>query len=166
METYRIKLRLNSGFITPFQADTIFGGLCWAMRYKEGANALKAMLADFCSGKPWFIISNAFPGELLPKPVIKVKNAAPETRAEQLMLAREGKRLKKINYLTPQEFLGLIKGNKVTIEEKNDPFIRIAGIQNQLNRITGTTTEGGRLFEEEVSYVGFAEPILISIKTL
>lgn len=155
METYCLKLRLDGGFITPFQADTIFGGLCWLIRYREGTGSLQRMLADFRSGRPWFVLSNAYPGDLLPKPLIRV-NHRPATagREEQLLQAKEGKRLKKIEYLTREEFLSLISGTRTVIESKEKPIGRVPTMHNQINRISGSTAVEGQLFEQVESYLG------------
>lgn len=153
MKTYRLKLRLNGGFITPFQADTVFGGLCWLIRYLEGKDALQLMLEDFRSGRPWFILSNAYPGDLLPKPLLKIKRPVPKTRDEQIMQAKEGKRIKKIEYLTPAEFVSLIGGSKPVLETREKPISRLSTLHNQINRISGSTADGGLLFEQEESYI-------------
>lgn len=153
METYRIKIQPKGGFITPFQADTIFGSLCWVIRYSEGSNFLKAMLNDFRSGRPWFVLSNAFPGDLLPKPMIRMKMVAPTNREEQINMAREGKRLKKIQYLTPEEFSRLAAGSPGAIENKKEPIIMSATLHNQVNRLLGSAGEGGELYEQEESYL-------------
>lgn len=153
MDTYRLKIRVNGGFLTPFQADTIFGGLCWAIKYKEGNDSIRTMLADFRAGRPWFVLSNAYPGELLPKPMMKVKETAPVTHKEQILQAREGKRLKKIAYLTPDEFTSCIRGEKKLINDMEKPIIRVCTMHNQINRVFGATKEGGDLYEQEESYV-------------
>ncbi|CCO07708.1 type III-A CRISPR-associated RAMP protein Csm4 [Desulforamulus hydrothermalis] len=153
MEIYRIKIQPKGSFITPFQADAIFGGLCWVIRYFKGNEYLKTMLGDFCAGRPWFVLSNAFPGDLLPKPMVKMKRAAPASFKEELNQAREGKRLKKILYLTPAEFNQLAAGSFCSIETKKAPIILSANLYNQINRITGSTREGGQLYELEESYL-------------
>lgn len=153
METYRIKIQLNGGYITPFHADTIFGGLCWLMRYREGNDSLRLMLQDFCSGRPWFVLSNAYPADLLPKPLIKVRRPVPTNRDEQIMQAKEGKRLKKIEHLSPEEFVSLISCSKPVLENKEKPINRVATLHNQINRIFGSTADGGQLFEQEESYI-------------
>ncbi|MDF9408704.1 hypothetical protein L7E55_10110 [Pelotomaculum isophthalicicum JI] len=153
METYRLKLRMKSGFISPLQADTIFGGLCWTIRYAEGNDSINSMLGDFRSDRPWFVLSNAFPGDLLPKPLMKIKRPLPATRDEQLLQAREGKRLKKIEYLTPKEFISLISGSMPVIENREKPISQVSTLHNQINRISGSTADGGQLFEQMESYI-------------
>ncbi|OPX90695.1 MAG: hypothetical protein A4E53_00872 [Pelotomaculum sp. PtaB.Bin104] len=153
METYCLKLRLNGGFITSLQADTVFGGLCWLIRYREGIESLQLMLEDFRSGSPWFVLSNACPGDLLPKPLIKVNRFVPTTRDEQLKQAIEGKRLKKIEYLTREEFISLISGAGPVLEDREKPIRCISTLHNQISRICGSTADGGQLFEQTENYI-------------
>ena len=68
MITYKIRLELRSSIRTPFHADTIFGHLCWAMRYIEGEARLKKWLAEY--KKSPTLISNAFKSGLFPRPVL------------------------------------------------------------------------------------------------
>ncbi|RJX27657.1 MAG: hypothetical protein C4554_03830 [Dethiobacter sp.] len=164
METYRLKLQVNGGFISPFQADTIFGGLCWVMRYSEGNGSLQRMLDDFCCGKPWFVLSNAYPGDLLPKPLIKIRKAPPVTRDEHLWQAREGKRIKKIGYLTPQEFYSLVSGKDGPINNKEKPISQVSTLHNQINRIYGSTAEGGHLFEQVEYYINPESYLSVYVK--
>ncbi|MFN3467310.1 MAG: type III-A CRISPR-associated RAMP protein Csm4, partial [Candidatus Brocadiales bacterium] len=69
METYRLRLKLVSSFITPWQADTIFGSLCWTFVRHYGAQKLKEFLTLYREGQPPFILSSGFPGNLLPVPL-------------------------------------------------------------------------------------------------
>lgn len=153
METYRIKIKLHGGFITPFQADTLFGGICWLIRYREGSDYLQRMLADFRAGNPWFVLANACPGDLLPRPLIRINRSAPANRDEQLMQANEGKRVKKIEYLTREEFISLINGAAPVLENREKPLIRSSVLHNQISRISGTTAGGGQLFEQVESHI-------------
>ncbi|GAB6158192.1 hypothetical protein JCM39194_13920 [Desulfotomaculum varum] len=153
MEIYRIKIQPRGSFITKFQADAIFGGICWVIRNLKGSEFLKNMLGDFCAGSPWFVLSNAFPGDLLPKPMVKMKKAAPTSFKEEMNQAQEGKRLKKIQHLTPEEFNQVAAGLACPIQAKKEPIIVSANLYNQINRLIGSTREGGQLYELEESYL-------------
>jgi len=73
MRCFRIRFRLVSSLGTPFQADTIFGHICWAVRYLEGEEALQAFLAAYRDVPP-LLVSDGFPvvGDLfyLPRPTL------------------------------------------------------------------------------------------------
>ncbi|MCX7803655.1 MAG: hypothetical protein N3A38_00560 [Planctomycetota bacterium] len=65
---YRAGLTVEGPISVPWTADTIFGHICWAVRDGWGEGALKALL-DMCrAGDPPFVLSDALPGDMLPKP--------------------------------------------------------------------------------------------------
>ena len=47
MNLYKLIYEIKSPVITPFQADTIFGHLCWAIRYIKGEEKLVKFLENF-----------------------------------------------------------------------------------------------------------------------
>ena len=71
---YTIEICLESPIITSFQSDTIFGHICWAIRflYQNGEDKLRGFLDDYDINKelPPLLVSNGFPLGYLPKPVI------------------------------------------------------------------------------------------------
>ena len=68
---YTIKLALQSPIITPLQSDTLFGHICWAIRYLWGEKYLVDFLNEYHPEEaPPFLISNGFPDGYLPKPVL------------------------------------------------------------------------------------------------
>src|SRR5436309_4450718 len=72
METYQVRLALRAATGTPWQADTLFGHLCWQLRYQEGAQAVEDFLELYRLGEPPLVLSDGFPGspELLPRPLL------------------------------------------------------------------------------------------------
>ena len=61
---YTIELKLSAPLITPFQSDTIFGHICWAVRFLKWGEEDK--LNDFLTqyeteDSPPLLISNGFP---------------------------------------------------------------------------------------------------------
>ncbi|MGR3318003.1 MAG: hypothetical protein ACUZ8O_05935 [Candidatus Anammoxibacter sp.] len=70
---YTIALKLQSPIVTRFQSDTLFGHICWAIKYLKWDKQDK--LAEFLGlfdeeQQPPLIISNGYPKDSLPKPVI------------------------------------------------------------------------------------------------
>ena len=147
MKVYRVKLRPLNSFISQLQADSLFGAICWVIRYTEGAEKLMAMLSYFDGGNPPFILSNGYPGDLLPRPLIppRVRDEK-TTKREQLAEARLGKKLKSTLMVTPQEFVALARGEKSIPGCKAKEFVVLDLLHAQVNRVTGTTGEGGELF--------------------
>lgn len=70
---YTIEITLKSPVITGFQSDTIFGHICWAIRflYQNGENKLREFLETYDKEElSPLLVSNGFPLGYLPKPVI------------------------------------------------------------------------------------------------
>jgi CRISPR-associated protein Csm4 len=137
MKTLQITLKMESGTLTTFQADTIFGHLCWVIAHKEGEE-LEEFLKPFKQGNPPFIISDGFPGELLPKPLIADKFTfdKPEERKEW----------EKIEFLNFNDFNLIRKGEKCNLKTE-DNLIKISSVtRNTVNRLTNTTLEEGGVY--------------------
>jgi len=91
---YRLRLAPGSRFGTPLLADSLFGALCWEVVRRQGEPDLLKMLERFRKGDPPFIISNAFPGDLLPRPLVLAE--APGKKSawvtnEEFIAIREGR---------------------------------------------------------------------------
>ncbi|MFZ4437617.1 MAG: type III-A CRISPR-associated RAMP protein Csm4 [Syntrophales bacterium] len=151
MRTYLIDLATPSAFITPWQADTLFGHLCWAAERHDGFKHFKgaAGLIDFFrSNNPPFILSDGYPAGLLPTP-ITLKNLYQPTSQDDLNLDRYGflKRAKKKEYLTLEQFQVFQRGGIPNITDDQKGFVSATTLHNQLNRLTNTTGNQGSLFE-------------------
>jgi CRISPR-associated protein Csm4 len=69
MRVTRYLLRPESPWATPWHADSLFGALCWAYRDAAGNGELERLIEQFKNGQPPFVLSDAFPADLLPFPV-------------------------------------------------------------------------------------------------
>lgn len=67
MKAYKATINPISAFGTTLKGDTIFGHLCWALRYKFGENKLNELLKSY-ENEPFLIASDAFLNGNLPKP--------------------------------------------------------------------------------------------------
>ncbi len=56
-------------FLTPLQADTLWGMLAWACRWIYGEDVLNDFLALQADGSPRLLVSDAFPDKMLPRPL-------------------------------------------------------------------------------------------------
>lgn len=145
MKTYRLKIKPQSSFLTPWQADTIFGNLCWSMAWREGEDVLKKFLSEYKNGNSAFVLSDGFPGDLLPTPV---HLPLVEQEGECIEAFKKAKEMKKISWLSPDMFDSIRKGNlKVEQPEEWKTFRTFTTLHSSINRITGTTGEEGSLFE-------------------
>ena len=147
MKTYRLNIKPHSSFLTPWQADTIFGSLCWIMAWREGKDTLAKVLEDYRNGNPLFVLSDGFPADLLPAPA-HLSLMTPE--GETLEDYQNGKKLKKIAWLTWEEF-EFVRNGKINTQFQENPktFKTFTTLHSSINRITGTTGDEGSLFELE-----------------
>jgi CRISPR-associated protein Csm4 len=67
MEFLKITITPLSNFATNLKGDTIFGHLCWIIRFTFGEERLKTLLSDY-DVNPFLIVSDAFKSGYLPKP--------------------------------------------------------------------------------------------------
>lgn len=59
-----------SAFGTPLAGDTLFGDLCWTLAMRRGEPGLTALLDGYTGGRPYAVLSDAFPSGVLPKPTL------------------------------------------------------------------------------------------------
>jgi len=149
MKLVRFRLRPASPWISPWQADTLMGLLCCVHARKHGRNAMYAEIqAPALAGNPPFIISDAFPGELLPLPVsVRLLPWQPHER----------KAVKAACFLTRVAFDKIRAGQSITVADlqgessflhKSDRW------RNTLSRASNTTGESGNLFSSSETSLG------------
>jgi CRISPR-associated protein Csm4 len=66
----RFILHPRTAFGTPLVGDTLFGQLCWTLRRHFGEEWLTERLAGYCEGRPFLVLSDAFPQGFLPLPTV------------------------------------------------------------------------------------------------
>lgn len=148
MNTYRITLSLRTPSGSAWQADTIFGHLCWLCTWRYGNNVVEDWKTRFQQGDPPFVLSDGFPGDLLPRPHGLPELAMPSDKAEGMRMADEQKDCKKIALLTPDEFNALRRGEdvKLSLSEPREGFTSAITFKNQINRNSNTTGEEGQVY--------------------
>lgn len=153
MRTYRIDLVVPSGFVTPWQSDTLFGHLCWATERHGSFSNFKgaAGLIDlFRSGDVPFILSDGFPAGLLPAP-ITLKRLFLSESSENLDKNSYAlmKKSKKCEYLTVEQFQSFQHGKVPDLEIDTKGFVKATTLHNKISRLTNTTGDAGSLFERD-----------------
>ncbi len=169
LKKYRIKLL--SRLRTPLQSDTIFGHICWGIKYIFGKEKLIQFLADM-EKEPLIKISSAFPENHLPKPILPspkrddirklAKELAGEARNDQEALFVGLSKLKKIRkrkYIPvclwkdlreSMDEISLLKGLAKDEQEKEPSMKQIIHPHNTISREKSTVLEeGGLYFERE-----------------
>ncbi len=142
---WRLRLRLLSPLGSAMQSDTLFGHLAWQVRFAEGDEGVSRFLKPFLAGDPPFVLSDAFPRDLLPRPLGSAGLAAAATRDDYA--AR--KRRSKAAFVSAAGFRALAQGGEPAAEPLPDPWKRVKTPHASINRITGATGDGGQFFETE-----------------
>ena len=139
MRVWRIKLKPLSLQLTPWQADTFFGTLCWALLYRKGEKALNDFLAPFLDGAPPLLISDGIPTGYMPAPYLL--RALPSQEIDDQESYSQWKRLKKASFITEDDFAAVCRGESIEVDEEALSLMKnVSQLHSTINRITGTTT--------------------------
>ncbi|MBM9536301.1 type III-A CRISPR-associated RAMP protein Csm4 [Desulfobulbus alkaliphilus] len=151
MDTLCCTIQPCSAFGTPLVGDTLFGQLCWALRHRFGKGWLVERLQGYTEGRPFVVISDAFPQGFFPLPAVPSRffHESSEDRktlkkkrwlavAEMDTDFREWQRRAKSDH----EAADIILGDS-GFSSDNAALQKItAQPHNSINRATGTTGEG------------------------
>jgi CRISPR-associated protein Csm4 len=137
----------RSAFLTPMQADTLWGTLAWACRWIYGEAALQDYLTSQADDSPKLLLSDAFPEDMLPRPrqaitVSEIRkaiedrgiNVGDEDYLEKLATA---KGWLKRPYLERREVFDLLRGTTT----------QSILISQSLGKVRGKSTSDGTSFE-------------------
>ena len=69
MVLYKTTITPLSNFASKLKGDTLFGQICWAIRFKYGEHRLKELLSNY-DDAPFLIVSDPFAKGYLPKPTM------------------------------------------------------------------------------------------------
>ncbi len=151
-EDFCIRLELLSPLGTRMTSDTLFGHLCWQVVYRDGPEGLAEFLRPFADRRPTFVLSDAFPAGLLPKPPVPRTPLAFARLEDYPQL----KQWQKWPYLTVQDFLRLREDPSANVQPLPDPWqvakIPHAAIDRRIDT-TGTEEFVGQFFLTEVCYL-------------
>lgn len=135
MTLYKTTITPRSNFTTPLKGDTLFGQICWAIRYGLGEDKLNELLSDY-DKKPFLIVSDGFASGYLPKP-----SMPSHLLGENLELKKENR--KKI-WLSIEDLQSGNFKNAKTSDEIGYELKKIATIKNSINYLTFTTDGSGK----------------------
>lgn len=133
MQFYKTTITALSNFGTTLKGDTLFGQLCWSIRFTFGENRLKELLSNYDTA-PFLIVSDGFAKGYLPKPTMPSKllqENSDEKKANRKKIWLQIDELKNGNYKTAH-----------TDEEVKNKDKIISTVKNSLNYKTFTTDEG------------------------
>ncbi|MCK4818725.1 hypothetical protein KA005_23335 [bacterium] len=139
---FTVEITLQSPIITPFQSDTIFGHICWAIRFLQWheVNKLDDFLKCYDSNDgPPFLVSAGFPKGYLPKPIILpiTQHQLEEIvgREDRIETSYKIKALKNIPILPKQDFFQLQKAEITPLKLFKVLFERYEIIARELTRM-------------------------------
>ena len=163
MDMITLRIRPLSPFGTPPFGDTLFGQLCWVIRHQSGEARLRELLDGYLANRPFAVVADALPTGYLPRP------ALPLSRFEQPADA-DRKRLKQRNWIPHsalrqplRSWLNVARSDR-EVTGHPDFSLRESWPQphNSINRLTGTTGEGG-FAPYTMMQIGFAPGLTLDI---
>ncbi|WP_044469479.1 type III-A CRISPR-associated RAMP protein Csm4 [Mannheimia massilioguelmaensis] len=139
MKTYRFTLHTQTAFGTPLVGDSLFGQLCWAVSHHLGEDRLNALLQGYTEGKPFAVVSDAFPHGYLPLPVLPSKLWQKGTEQDRKKLKKKAwiafeQHLQAVNFW--QSFAKSDSEDVINKTKQDQPH-------NSLSRQTMTTGKDG-----------------------
>ncbi len=140
---YILKIKLLSPISTPLQADTIWGHICWGIKYHEGEKSLNSFIREYESETPPLIISDGFYENSLPCPKL-TPYISESLTIEQMKKLKSKKSIKFI----PRNLLLSQKLSVLNLEPIPIKSAEIVRLRNTIDRILGSTATDGGLFEE------------------
>jgi len=159
MRLLRATITPSSNFATRLKGDTIFGHICWAVRFGFGQERLGDLLANY-DGTPFLIASDAFPSGFLPKPSLPMnffippndKNSDKKSIRKKIWLTMDNLISGNFGAALTKEamFKALAKENdefkefRNNISRQNTKFDALGEsvtMHNSISRLTGTTGE-------------------------
>lgn len=113
----------------------MFGHLCWAARERFGVGKLSALLEGYVDGRPWAVVSDAFPAGHLPKPALPDVLIGLEGDPSQRKARRASAWIPAEGWAGPlSDWLA-----QAAVAPAAEPAIFT---QSTINRLTGTTGKG------------------------
>ena len=154
MKTIAFAVTPQSPFGTPLAGDTLFGQLCWVLRYQQGEERLEALLEGYTRRQPFAVISDAFPTGYVPRPTVpfSLLATANEVRDRKALKAKQWLPWEAIRQPSSHWLARLAadpagseaeKPANAKSEREQRRFVRTRWqMHNQIDRRTGTTGAG------------------------
>lgn len=154
MKLYRSTIVLRSASASLWQADTIFGHLCWHLAWRDGKKSLDNLLELSRQGSPPILLSDGFPADYLPQPILPRGSPQRPSKAERIRLQREFKHASQSEWLTLAEFNRTRQGETVTSQLREaDVEQAISSRPTSKNQIDRSTNTAGGASGELYDFV-------------
>ncbi|MBC7819233.1 MAG: hypothetical protein IAG10_20285 [Planctomycetaceae bacterium] len=142
MTLHRLQLRPLSPWCSHWQADTLFGLLCWTCARTDGTEVLhREIIGPALAGQPPFVVSDACPDGFLPLPTALKAQRVPWSAADR-------KTVRKARWITRAGFRQFQRGELPSSAalHRTGGIRESAEFHNLISRESNTTSDGGRLF--------------------
>ena len=134
MTLYKTTIIPESNFATTLRGDTLFGQMCWSIKYAFGEERLKELLKTY-EKNPFLIISDGFVSGYLPKP--KMPSILLGEDSDDKKISR-----KKVWLTLEQLQAGKFRDALTDEEVKNSDKLAVT-MHNSINYKTFTTSDDG-----------------------
>jgi CRISPR-associated protein Csm4 len=147
LQFYRSTLTLRSFTATSWQADTVFGHLCWFLVRHQGEAALKQFLARYMrrrgDGNPPILVSDGFPADYLPRPIQPgMRLAMDSSKRQRIEQQLKAKQPRPGDWLTLDDFNRVRRDEPITDELSHEVISAAIDARvttkNWINRATDT----------------------------
>lgn len=143
----------RSGYVTDLRSDTLWGSICWGIRYLWGADELKEFLERCAEGRPDFVISSTFPFKqhgkeripFFPNPLLLAPEPADTDPAKARDTYRLRKKLKAIKLLHLEDFKDALHGT--------------LSATDLLQRLANEATRKKQADEDDLEYVPLPQTV-------
>jgi len=161
MNSYKLTIKVKSSLSTPLMADTIFGHICWGIVYNKGEEELESFLELYDNETPPLVLSDGFEKGKVPKPIMSTILPDPDIGLQDINIFKKAKKIKEIpyNFLKDNSINDAIiaKGLFLLEDEKGIKKVSVAKMHNTINRISGSTEDGGGLFSSSETWFNNSE---------
>ena len=163
MDMITLRIRPLSPFGTPPLGDTLFGQLCWVIRHQSGETRLRELLDGYLENRPFAVVADALPAGYLPRPALPLSGFEQPADADR-------KRLKQQVWIPHSALAQPLKSwllaarSDQQVTGNPDFGLRESWPQphNTINRLTGTTGEGG-FAPYTMMQIGFAPGLTLDL---
>jgi len=151
LKLYKCSFKLTSFSASVWQADMLFGHLCWFIMRRDGAETLQDLLERYAAGQPPILISDGFPSDYLPRPLLPTSSIETDThsiKGDRVDRERRTKQASDQPWLTLAEFNLLLRGQTIIPTLREQVTTTITTQKNQIDRLTNTAGgRAGQLYE-------------------
>ncbi|MBP3206728.1 MAG: hypothetical protein J6M21_00540 [Campylobacter sp.] len=132
MKLFKVIISPKSSFLTPLKGDTLFGQICWAIKYKFGEKFLNDLLDSYDTA-PFLVVSDAFVSGYLPKPNL------PLSMLNEPDFDKNKKEIRKKIWISLEDLQnGEFQNAKILGENSTSNTL---SMHNTINRLSFTTGE-------------------------